>query len=87
MTWSDGGNARDSYAGNEMTRAGRGTLPAELRAAGLIVPEPSIKLLPIPFNGVETGCGAEYMMVMGDDDGKMRVGWVEEGGWWWWLKV
>ena len=68
-----------------MTRAGRGTLPAELRAAGLIVPEPSIKLLPIPFNGVETGCGAEYMMVRGDDDGKMRVGWVEEGGWWLWL--
>lgn len=30
-------------------------------AAGLIVPEPSIISLPMPFIEVETGWGAEYM--------------------------
>ena len=30
-------------------------------AAGLIVPDPSIMLPPIPFIDVDTGSGAEYM--------------------------
>jgi len=36
-------------------------LPAVFRAAGLMVPDPSIMSLPMPFSDVDTGCEVEYM--------------------------
>lgn len=64
------------------------------RAAGLIVPDPSIMSLPIPFNDVDTGCEVEYMAtgpverpdeaVRAEDDGdasKKNSGWKMGGLW------
>jgi hypothetical protein len=36
-------------------------VPVELRAAGLMVPEPSMISAPMPLSGADTDCDALYM--------------------------
>lgn len=42
------------------------SLPGVFRCAGLIVPDPSIIVPPMPFMEVVTGCVAEYMATEDD---------------------
>lgn len=54
-------------------------LPALFNAAGLIVPEPAIMSVPMPFADVETGCEVEYMA--GRSTRTARRGSARRGRW------
>jgi len=72
---------------NHMRQAGRldyevgrkDVLPALFNAAGLIVPEPAIMSVPMPFADVETGCEVEYMA--GRSTRTARRGSARRGRW------